>query len=148
MAKVWAFRMVSIERGLALEHTEIEKLATKIGLNREHPSPQAIQKLRTLFDDDPSWYPCKGFEMGRRPGPKPRFTPQKKSCVAECIMAMALRQEDVTVEAVLADAIRACTNRAKHTQRLRSQLCLRDDPTTVQLDASQCRREAIPLPHA
>ena len=110
LAKVWALHTVSKERGLDLEHAEIAKLVTKVGRNRDHPTPTAIQKLRTLFDEDPDWYPGKGSETRKRPGPKPRFTPQKKRCVAECAMAMARREEDVTVQAVQARAERACTN--------------------------------------
>ncbi len=95
-------------KGLDLEHTEIAKCVKKVG--GDPPMPEAIRLLRKQFDDDPDWYPSKGMETGKRPGPKPRFTPQKKRCVAECAMAMARRGEEVTVEAVQARSARASTN--------------------------------------
>ena len=90
--------------GLDLEHTEIAKCVKKVG--GDPPMPEAIRLLRKQFDDDPDWHPGKGMETGKRPGPKPRFTPQKKRCVAECAMAMARRGEEVTVEAVQARSAR------------------------------------------
>ena len=108
LAKVWALHAVSKSRNLDLEHTEIAAAVSKVGGG--HPSSAAIQQLRKQFDEDPGWYPGKGVCERKRPGPKPRFTPQKQRCVAECAMAMANRGEEVTVEAVQSRAPRACTN--------------------------------------
>ena len=108
LAKVWALHTVSKLKNLNLEHTEVAKSVKKVGGG--HPTPTAIQKLRAQFDDDPDWHTGKGTETGKRPGPKPRFTAQKKRCVAECAMAMSRRGEEVTVDAVQARAQRACTN--------------------------------------
>ena len=104
---------VSEMKNLDLKHTDIAKSVKKVGVpagQDPHPSPKAIQLLRRQFDEDPDWYPGKGFATGKRPGPKPLFTPQKRRCVAECAMAMARRGEEVTVGAVQARAPRACTN--------------------------------------
>ena len=108
LAKVYAFHKVSALKNLDLEHTEIAKMVTKVGGG--HPCPKAIQKLRKQFDEDPEWYPGKGMETRKRPGPKPLFSAQKKRNVAECAMAMARRGEDVTVQAVQARAPRASCN--------------------------------------
>ena len=81
-----------------MQHIDIAKMVTKVGGG--HPSGEAIRKLREHFDEDPDWYPGKGVETGKRPGPKARFTSHKERCVAECAMAIARRGEDVTVEAV------------------------------------------------
>ena len=113
LAKVWALHTVSKMKKLDLEHTEIAKCVEKFGVaagQDPHPSPKAIQLLRKQFDEDPDWYPGKGVETGKRPGPRPLFTPQKKRCLAESAMAMARCGEEVTVEAVQARAPGACTN--------------------------------------
>ena len=113
MAKVWALHTMSKLKKLDLEHTEIAQCVKKVGVaagQDPHPTPTAIQFLRKQFDKDPEWYPGKNLGTRKRPGPKPRFTPQKKRCVAECAMAMARRGEEVTVEAVQARAPRASTN--------------------------------------
>ncbi len=72
LAKVYAFHKVSALKNLDLEHTEIAKMVTKVGGG--HPCPKAIQKLRKQFDENPEWYPGKGMETRKRPGPKPLFS--------------------------------------------------------------------------
>ena len=108
LAKVWALHAVSKLRKLDLEHTEIAQLVKKAGGG--HPTPTAIYKLRKQVEDDPDWHPGKGQETAKRPGPKPRFTPQKKRAGAECAMAMTRRGEGVTVQAAQGRAATSCTN--------------------------------------
>ena len=75
LAQVYALHKVSELRDLDLQHVETATMVTKVGGG--HPSPAAIQQLRKTFDADPEWYPGKGGETRKRPGPKPVFSPQK-----------------------------------------------------------------------
>ena len=108
LAQVWALHAVSEMRHLDLEHTEIAEAVDKVGGGK--PTAMAICHLRSLFEADREWYPGKGTVVGKRPGPKPTFTKRKKQCVARCAMAMARREEEVTVEAVQARCPVAAVN--------------------------------------
>ena len=107
-AKVFALVTASRQRSLGLSDTEIANEVFKVGGG--HPGHTAIANLRGCFDSDPDWYPGKKAWSGKRPGPSPLLTPQKKQALAKAAMALKRAGEEPTVAAVIQRAPRASLN--------------------------------------
>ena len=71
---------------MGLSDTEIANEVFKVGGG--HPGHTAIANLRGHFDSDPVWYPGKKAWSGKRTGPSPLLTPQKRQALAKAAMAL------------------------------------------------------------
>ena len=99
-AKLWALTTLADTFGVKLS---LEKMASVLKKNGGgHPSVETIRKWKSVFQEDPDWYPGKTQEDAATPGPKPVFTPQRKHAVASAAMAEKRAGREPTVAGVRA----------------------------------------------
>ena len=149
-AKVFALVTVSRQRSLGLSDTEIANEVFKVGGG--HPGHTAIANLRGCFDSDPDWHPGKKACSGKRPGPPPLLTPQKKQALAKAAMALKRAGEEPTVAAVIQKAPRASLNPStgeaftdKYILQVFRTMCYDDDPSDPWDHQLPYQKTALPV---
>ena len=131
---MFALITVSKEFGLNLKDHEIAAHIAKVGGGA--PSHACVAGWRKTFADDPHWYPGKTKEDRKRPGPKPKFTQQKKRAVASAAMALKRQGVEPSYDEVVARAPAASRNpetgepyTKKYIMDVFKTLCHDGDPT-------------------
>ena len=93
---------------IARVHNDIAAEVTKVGGG--HPTKEAIRLLRENVERDPHWYSGKVTASAMKRGPKPTFKKVKKDQVAKSAMSLKRKGFEPSVNAVLAQTLRAATN--------------------------------------
>ena len=107
-AKIFGMHTIAKQKGWKLGGHDIQKVVTKVGGGK--PTVQAINQLRAIFEEDPDWHPGKCEDSRNKPGPKPKFTEQKKNAVAKAAMAMKQEGWEPTAAGVVARCPKASLN--------------------------------------
>ena len=107
-AQVWGLHVMAKKLDVKVSNGDIAAMVTKVGGG--HPCQQAIAQWRSIFDEDPDWYPGQQNEEAQKRGPKRKFTVQKQMAIAKSAMALKAAGEEPTVDAVRARCPTASIN--------------------------------------
>ena len=112
------------------------------------PTPAAIGQFFAKVDNDESWFPGKLY--GSKGGRPKALSPTNESVIARSAMAMKLRDEEPTADAVIAQTPRAACNPAtgeavdkKVIYEILSRLCHDGDPSKPWVHGARFAKNAL-----
>ncbi len=110
-AKAWALREVWQEEHGERTYGMLEFVAKRIEKEGGgSPSPQAVQKLFSKMDDDPSWYPGKQCGPRAAVGRPQALSAQNKAAIARSAMQLKKKGLEPTFSLVVAQCPKATLN--------------------------------------